>query len=355
MLSLKNNSQDILKKIKNSHHKKLPFVVFRQPRSNKVKGYFQNTNELFKVNNFKESGFVFVSFMADEKILFPIDCCEYVETEFRLNKIENVANTNTIVSKNEIERKSHIQLVAKGIHFLKKYHFKKVVLSRKEIVKINNFNLIEVFQMMLNSYENALVYVWYHPSIGLWLGATPELLFSKENRQIKTMALAGTLPYSKGKINWFSKEIKEQQYVTDYIEASLKPLVSKLNVSKPNTVKAGKLVHLKTDISGELLPRKEISDIVKALHPTPAVCGFPLKETRDFIISNEDYSRKFYSGFLGEINKENSSNLYVNLRCMEVLKNEVAIYVGGGITTESVPENEYEETVNKSFTIKNML
>ena len=95
-------------------------------------------------------------------------------------------------------------------------------------------------------------------------------------------------------------------------------------------------------------------------HPTPAVCGLPAKKAKNFILENENYNREFYSGFLGEINipkstKNKKSHLFVNLRCMSLENNIARIYVGGGITKDSIPEKEWEETVSKSFTMKSVL
>jgi len=95
------------------------------------------------------------------------------------------------------------------------------------------------------------------------------------------------------------------------------------------------------------------------LHPTPAVCGLPKNEAKSFILENENYDRKYYTGFLGELNSDvngiNTSSLYVNLRCMEIAKDEAIIYVGGGITKDSIPEKEWEETVRKTATMKKVL
>ena len=67
-----------------------------------------------------------------------------------------------------------------------------------------------------------------------------------------------------------------------------------------------------------------------------------------FILENEQYDREFYTGFLGELNIKRQSNLYVNLRCMQVLGNEISVYVGGGITVDNIPEKEWKETEAKS-------
>jgi isochorismate synthase len=88
--------------------------------------------------------------------------------------------------------------------------------------------------------------------------------------------------------------------------------------------------------------------LIDALHPTPAVCGLPKESAKEFILENEGYDRSFYTGFLGELSVENRSNLFVNLRCMQVKDATYYIYIGGGITSASVPEKEWEETVAKS-------
>ncbi len=145
--------------------------------------------------------------------------------------------------------------------------------------------------------------------------------------------------------------------MTDFIITNLKPEVISIEKSQPYSFQAGSLVHLKTDISGVLKTDFNLHKIIKNLHPTPAVCGFPKEESLHFIMENEGYNRKFYAGFLGEINSDRpgDSDLYVNLRCMEITENQIDIYVGCGITKDSNPEKEYIETANKAMTMKQIL
>jgi isochorismate synthase len=109
-----------------------------------------------------------------------------------------------------------------------------------------------------------------------------------------------------------------------------------------------------------------LQQVINLLHPTPAVCGLPKEKSKAFILENENYDRSFYTGFLGELNSSFatdsvSSNLFVNLRCMQI---EVAskltmtkayLYMGCGITKDSIPEKEWTESVNKSMTMKKVL
>src|SRR5690606_5476922 len=116
------------------------------------------------------------------------------------------------------EKLHHIKLVEKGIHAIKANEFQKVVLSRNQLVTLDDANPIRIFQNLLNSYASAFVYCWFHPQVGLWLGATPETLLTIDGRTLTTMALAGTQKF-KGSIDveWQNKEKDEQQYVTDFI------------------------------------------------------------------------------------------------------------------------------------------
>ena len=114
------------------------------------------------------------------------------------------------------------------------------------------------------------------------------------------------------------------------------------------------MLHLKADIIG-VIGDFELKKLLDTLHPTPAVCGLPKESSKSFILANENYDRTYYTGFLGEINVDLETALYVNLRCVEIVGTTAIIYVGGGITLESIPENEWSETSNKTFTIKSIL
>jgi isochorismate synthase len=95
-------------------------------------------------------------------------------------------------------------------------------------------------------------------------------------------------------------------------------------------------------------------EIAKDLHPTPAVSGTPRKDALDWIRSEEKHERQFYAGIIGSMD-EHSMNLYVNLRCAQIIGSDIYLYVGGGFTADSIPEKEWEETENKSKTLLNLL
>ncbi len=348
----------IFEKITVSYHHKLPFVCFKKPNASKLKAYFGEDASLNYSTSFEEEGFIFAPFHNENKsIVFLNNAFEVIE--------ETYYNNAKPFSEKKFEaclvdKKSHLELVLDGINAIKDNSFKKVVLSRKENVKLTSFDLIKVFEKLLQKYDNAFVYVWFHPEIGLWMGATPERLVTIKNNNFHTTALASTQNFE-GNLNplWGQKEKKEHQFVLDYIISQLKNqengiIIKNFYVSETQTIKAGNLLHLKADIKGEI-GEFELKNLLNTLHPTPAVCGLPKEAAKSFILRNENYDRTFYTGFLGEININLVTDLFVNLRCVEIEEGFAKVYVGGGITEESIPEKEWLETHFKTTTIKSIL
>ncbi len=356
-----------LEELRNQYHKKLPFVAYRKPNDDNLKAVFQYDTVIHKVKNFEESGFVFAPFDSEKQtILIPFDHC--ISALFDQNKLKQAKKSETISSHFNKDRLKHEKLITKAINAINAKKLEKVVLSRKETIAINNNNPIDLFISLLTVYTNVFIYVWYHPEIGCWLGATPETLIQVHGKRFKTMALAGTQLFS-DQLSWKQKEKEEQQFVTDFITNGLAGCSNNLKVSKPYTSVAGTLAHIRSDISGSF--KNKLSDVIGILHPTPAVCGLPKEEAKKFILTNENYDRTFYTGYLGELNLKlsrannrlntenkayklqvNTSDLYVNLRCMQLHDDSADIYVGGGITASSDPHLEFIETVNKTQTIK---
>lgn len=353
----------------------LPFVVYSRPINSVIKCWLQEDDALHTTSEFNESGFVFSPFDLNNKsILLPETHCQHFTIDALDIDLDDEFTSSSIENKGE---EAHIQLVEKGIDTIKNGLLEKVVLSRKVEKSLVDSNPITIFKRLFNTYKNAMVYCWYHPKVGLWLGATPELLFKVESRRLTTISLAGTQPYAENsEVSWTTKEYEEQQIVTDYITKQIEPHTDAIKVSEVETVRAGNLLHLKTYIHSQIKPESSLSSIIEALHPTPAVCGFPKEASKHFILKNESYNREYYTGFLGELNLKVSktrntnrrnvennayavvkkhSNFYVNLRCMQLKNGKALIYVGGGITKDSISQNEWEETVNKTKTIANVL
>lgn len=364
---------------------KLPFVVYRKgsnaPNQENLRGFFQKDDQTHLIQDFEESGFAYAPFNSDENsYLIPLNESEFLEADFQVDNANISNNPISGGTESEAEKQNHISLVQNGLDAIKNGTLKKVVLSRKESVKLKAPDALLLFRKLLSKYPTAFVYLWYHPKVGTWLGATPETLLQINRNRLKTMALAGTQQYTDTTdVEWGLKEIEEQEFVTNSIVENIGDLdLDKNDILKsgPYTVQAGKLLHLRTDISVKMDDNVKLEQIIYAIHPTPAICGLPKKEAKDFILKNEKYNREFYTGFLGELNikekvqrssnrrnRENQAylslvkqtSLFVNLRCLKLDEDQAILYIGGGITKDSDPEQEWIETMNKAQTMKAVL
>ncbi|MEO1655063.1 MAG: chorismate-binding protein, partial [Bacteroidota bacterium] len=263
------------------------------------------------------------------------------------------------------DEEAYTTMVQKAIPKMEAEVFQKVVLSRyKDIDYPEGFELIPYFLKLCQTYPNAFCYLAYLPGQGLWLGASPETLISIDTHQIfRTVALAGTQAYKPGiplsEVAWTQKEIEEQALVSRYIINCFKKIrLREFEEKGPKTVVAGNLMHLKTffevDMRATHFP--ELGTVMlELLHPTSAVCGMPKAAALDFIIQNENYDRAFYSGFLGPVNIDKESHLFVNLRCLQLFKEGLRLYAGAGITADSKPQKEWQETEMKCQTLSKIL
>lgn len=151
------------------------------------------------------------------------------------------------------------------------------------------------------------------------------------------------------------KNIHEQQYVADYIQERLRRFTPKVDEAKPQTLVAGQLIHIVTHFRFNLNVNAGIGNLIKTLHPTPAVCGLPKEEAYKFILDNESGDRGYYSGFSGPLNYEGSTHLFVTLRCMQIEGRCCKLYAGGGLLSESEVETEWLETEAKMDTMRRCL
>ncbi len=268
-------------------------------------------------------------------------------------------------SRSSIERKKFEQLVQTSVGQIEAGTFEKIVPTRSKSIDLpDSFDVIEAFQKLCITYPNAMVSFVSIPAVGTWLGATPELLVCVEGQSIfKTVALAGTKIFEEGvnlkNVTWTQKEIEEQALVSRYIINNFKKIrLREFEEHGPKTVVAGNLMHLKTEFSVDMIATNfpQLGSVMlNLLHPTSAVCGMPLEPSLEFLQQHEGYDREFYSGYLGPVNINNNINIFVNLRCMQLFEGHAIVYAGAGVTVDSVPEHEWEETEMKLDTLLNVI
>ena len=351
---------------------RLSFALYRLPWTDECYFVWQQSEEVEQLQDITElngkQGFVLSPFQQTEEhpivIIRPditaYDWEEITQAVASLEKIDTIRQSSTPVSTlNEQERYDrYYAAFRRFMEPLKEKRFKKLVLSRPAFCPINeSFSPLETFVKACNDYPRMMIYLCHTPVTGTWLGSTPEIILSGSSQSWKTVALAGTLPIVDGvePAEWSNKNKEEQAIVAEYIRKIIKKHGAKMTEKGPYTARAGQLVHLKTDFLFQLKETGFLGNLLKELHPTPAICGLPKEEAYQFILSNEGYDRRYYSGMVGWLDPKGQTDLYVNLRCMEIRSTEVKLYAGGGILPSSEVRSEWEETTQKMKTMKNIL
>ncbi|OON68511.1 chorismate-binding protein [Hymenobacter sp. CRA2] len=264
------------------------------------------------------------------------------------------------------DRGGYETLVAQAVGAIRAGQMTKVVSSRAALRPLPaGFDTLKAFDELCRQHPRAFVSLVSAPQAGTWLGATPEVLVETDGAEFRTMALAGTQPLTPditaNSAMWRQKDIEEQAMVGRYVVGCFKQLrIRDYDETGPKTVQAGNLLHLRTEFRVDL---KRVTsptfatDMLRLLHPTSAVGGMPREAALGFLQRHEGYDRTYYSGFLGPVNlpAPGTSRLFVNLRCMQLRPTEAILYAGTGLTTESDPAKEWQETEMKLRTVGSVL
>lgn len=311
------------------------------------------------VENGLHAGFVISSFYNRPEATLSI----ISEESISINSLNEIANK--IVKKDDTnllfpfpekstDKKIYLKNVEDIICSLKeneKTVFSRVILGNELI------DLSASLSSLLASFPSAFVFCFYTPQSGIWIGATPEKLLQNCNGRLSTVALAGTrsIDNSVKTEEWDKKNIEEQGMVIDYISTIFKNLnIPVLYDYKPKSKRVGHLEHLCTDFVSTLnneMTKQDLIDFLYQLSPTPALCGLPKEKAYYTIKSTEDFNRAFYGGFAGPFFSGSDFSFYVILRSIRTSSTQWCMYAGGGITKDSVPEKEWEETKKKACSI----
>jgi isochorismate synthase len=360
--------EEILKYCLSNH---LPFFAYRLPNSELINIGVQKDLDLMSFKNFEDlkgkQGFVFAPFDATDKhhswfiredLNFSSDKINSLdELSLFKNEIKTTKDNGCL----EASASDYFIQITDFLKALKGKELEKAILSRIQHEKnTEGLDKPSLFVQLCQNYPKAFVSYVSLPGVCSWMGASPELLLKSEKNITETVALAGTLPVLNSNledIKWGKKEVEEQAFVSDYIESVFKEnSIEGFESKGPFTVQAGQVAHLKTEFKiRNRLNFEDKAKIISALHPTPAVCGLPKQKALDLINTVEPHDREYYAGYWGPLKEGEDFDLYVNLRTMKIGENQLSLFVGGGITADSIPQKEWEETQHKAQTLLSVI
>lgn len=252
-----------------------------------------------------------------------------------------------VISQHDIDADRFLNSVSFAVEEMKTGPLTKVVLSRRKKVqladKIDNATLI---RRGFHDHEHSYFVLLEHQD-RTYVSRTPEQLVKVTAHQLSTNAIAGTmsnqLPDARERLLTDEKNLQEHQIVVASITDDLTPYSSELSIPEAPGIMANRyFYHLYTPITGKI-GDNDVLTLTQAMHPTPALGGFPKGEAAAFIQEVEG-NRGFYGAPIGYIDAGMDGEFIVAIRSMVLHDKEVILFAGCGIVADSRPEDELYET-----------
>lgn len=249
------------------------------------------------------------------------------------------------------------QLVTEALEEFGRSNLRKAVLSRRqEITCEQKLDPAMLLSQLISGSAKGTSFLFSPETGASFIGHSPERLYRRNHERIITEAVAGTRSRGSSperdneladELLNSDKELREHQTVSMHINDALQRLCDQVTIPKsPQIMKLANVQHLVTSFSGTLRARVSDGDIIAALHPTPAVAGFPTEGALQFIAKHEAHDRGWYAGPVGWISRDHAE-FAVAIRSALIRDNVAHLFAGNGIVAGSVPEAEWTETEQK--------
>ena len=235
-------------------------------------------------------------------------------------------------------------------------------------VKFNELSPVQLFTK-LNNYTGSPFASIYKVNKKYCLCSSPERYIRNKNNKVISQPIKGTESRgstiesdkkNKKKLNNSQKDFSENVMIVDLVRNDLSV------TAKKNTVKVEELAklysyknvhHLISTISSKINPNFHPLDVIKHSFPMGSMTGAPKLKSMELIEKYENVKRGLYSGSIGYFTPELDFDFNVVIRSLlyNQKSNYLSFIVGGAVTIESDPNNEYEECLTKAKSILNVL
>jgi menaquinone-specific isochorismate synthase len=233
----------------------------------------------------------------------------------------------------------------------------KLVLARRTTLQFSQpISIRSCLNHLLNKAQRATLFAFQLSPSFCFLGATPEKLFERTGDELTTDVLAGTRPRgatSKEDVQLerdLLSSVKEQREFTivkEFLQQVVCPLSQKMQWDKQDRVfKASHVQHIHNRLNATLKGGISDAELIDALHPTPALGGYPREKAHALLKQIEPFDRGWYGGPIGVISPK-SASLHVAIRSALIRQNSLHLFAGTGIVQGSVPEQEWDELEQK--------
>jgi isochorismate synthase len=349
--------------------KQIAFAAWFCPKESAMGLLVGNASDVIAFDRFDQlngqSGFVFAPYRitANSPVILLKSSTYFQdfkpEDQLDISAFTSFENSREYPLTEPQSKDDYLKMIVDTVAEIREGALAKVIIARQIPVGRTATSLGTTFLQLHDHTPNAFTYLVNLPVAGIWMGATPEVLIKSDGDYFETVSLAGTQVRKsfQEEYFWSTKDIEEQAFVSRYmLDVFFNFDIHKYKTSGPETLESGNVAHLKTSF---FFPAEKISDcignFIAELHPTPAVCGLPKEQANDHILRTEPFERRYYTGYLGPWRLNGEVSLFANLRCMEITPDKYILFAGGGITSHSIPEKEWDETNQKAKTLLSVI
>ncbi|MBN2414059.1 isochorismate synthase [candidate division KSB1 bacterium] len=249
--------------------------------------------------------------------------------------------------------------VEQALELIQKEKLQKIVLAGKSVFDFDTkLDPAHLIQKLALTNPSSFHFCFQLAKDRAFLGVTPERLYRRYGMEILSEAIAGTRPRGDEpdddkrlgeELMQSDKDLREHRWVSDMIRQSLEPLCDNIEiVIREDLLKLPNVQHLQTLFKGTLKESVSDRDIIKCLHPTPAVGGYPGRESLLYISELEAFDRGWYAGPVGWIGRD-AAEFAVAIRSGLVTGKTLTLFAGSGIVKGSDPVKEWEENEAKNL------
>jgi isochorismate synthase len=231
----------------------------------------------------------------------------------------------------------------------------KVVLAREVIARGDGVvSAGMVVRALRAAYPSCFTYLVTGADGTAFAGASPELLVRRSGTRAYSQPMAGSVARGSNEaeddrlarqLEDSVKDHAEHRLVSEFVVEALRPFARSVGARAPEVVRFTNIQHLATNVTAELTePAADALDLAAALHPTPAVGGWPRAAADRLIDELEGLERGWYAGAVGWIDGRGDGEFAVALRCGLLWEDGARLYAGVGVMPDSDPARELEET-----------
>lgn len=264
------------------------------------------------------------------------------------------SSTNVVMKERNVD--AFVSLVSESVKEIKKTNSKlrKVVLARQMELRGDHFSTEAIVANLLQQQPNTYVFA-LEAKQHTFVGATPERLVEASKTMFATAGIAGSISRGKTqkedrenseKLLKDAKNLYEHQVVVERIKNQLKDFTQgELLISNKSLLKNRDIQHLFIAVKGARKEQVSLLDVVRELHPTPALGGEPKAEALRWLAEKETAGRGLYGAPVGWLSlMEDVGEFAVGIRSGIFSENQGLLYAGCGIVDDSDPEAERLET-----------